>query len=315
MPGPRRAGRKGTTVPDIYPLSLNALTSGCNQKNNRDPVLKATEAEVQAAVDRLSPLSFVIESSGSRVMRYSQNVARVLSVPSESVALLATLWLRGPQTAAELRAASERLHRFADVSSVEGYLEQLGTRAADAGGAAGRPASARPGMREQRWAHLLSAAPRQHRSRRRLGRRRGRRRLPALRDELRAEIARLREELQELRARVERLEGRAGSDRADRAGPCAGNVCTARNFWADIFCEVSAPVSRSYISPAQRSSRCVESRLVHHCGIRLRVHGTFGFGSGSRCLAAVIAARACGGRHEQVQTRRAIAWPRSSGDL
>ena len=66
---------KEHTVPDIYPLSLNALTAGCNQKNNRDPVLNATEGEVQAAIDRLKPLSFVIESSGSRVMRYSQNVA------------------------------------------------------------------------------------------------------------------------------------------------------------------------------------------------------------------------------------------------
>jgi hypothetical protein len=108
---------KELTVPDIYPLSLNALTSGCNQKNNREPVMAATEAEVQAAIDRLKPLSLVIESSGSRVMRYSQNIGRVLRVPSEAVAVLATLWLRGPQTAAEIRAASERLHRFADVSS------------------------------------------------------------------------------------------------------------------------------------------------------------------------------------------------------
>ena len=122
---------KELTVPDIYPLSLNALTAGCNQKNNREPVMAATEAEVQAAIDRLKPLSLVIESSGSSVMRYSQNVGRVLRVPSEAVAVLAALWLRGPQTAAELRAASERLHRFADVSPVEGYLQQLAERAAD----------------------------------------------------------------------------------------------------------------------------------------------------------------------------------------
>jgi uncharacterized protein YceH (UPF0502 family) len=147
---------KERTVPDTYPLSLNALTSGCNQKNNRDPLMAASEAEVQAAVDRLRPLSLVIESSGSRVMRYSQNVQRVLKVPSEAVALLATLWLRGPQTAAELRSASERLHRFADVSSVEGYLEELATRPADQGGPLVTLLSRRPGTREQRWAHLLS---------------------------------------------------------------------------------------------------------------------------------------------------------------
>ena len=146
-------------VPDTYPLSLNALTAGCNQKNNRDPLMSASEGDVQAAIDRLRPLSLVIESSGSRVMRYSQNVQRVLKVPSEAVMLLATLWLRGPQTAAELRAAAERLHRFADVSSVEGYLEELATRPAEQGGPLVTLLARRPGMREQRWAHLLAGPP------------------------------------------------------------------------------------------------------------------------------------------------------------
>ncbi len=150
---------KEHTVPDIYPLSLNALTAGCNQKNNRDPLLSLSEGEVQAAIDRLKPLSLVIESSGSRVMRYSHNAQRVLRIPSEAVALLATLFLRGPQTAAELRAASERLHRFADVSSVEGYLEELATRPAEQGGPLVVLLPRRPGMREQRWAHLLSGPP------------------------------------------------------------------------------------------------------------------------------------------------------------
>ena len=150
---------KERTVPDIYPLSLNALTAGCNQKNNRDPLLSLTEAEVQSAIDHLRSLSLVIESSGSRVMRYSQNVQRVLKVPTEAVALLATLWLRGPQTAAELRAASERLHRFADVSSVEGYLEELAKRPAEQGGPLVVLMARRPGAREPRWAHLLSGVP------------------------------------------------------------------------------------------------------------------------------------------------------------
>lgn len=63
---------KERTVPDIYPLSANALTAGCNQRNNGNPVLNASKIEVQAAIDRLKPLSLVIESSGSRVMRHSQ---------------------------------------------------------------------------------------------------------------------------------------------------------------------------------------------------------------------------------------------------
>ena len=71
---------KERTVPDTYPLSLNALTLGCNQKNNRDPVMQAAEREVQAAIDALRPLSLVIESSGSRVMRYAHNFGRVLHV-------------------------------------------------------------------------------------------------------------------------------------------------------------------------------------------------------------------------------------------
>jgi uncharacterized protein YceH (UPF0502 family) len=201
---------KEHTVPDIYPLSLNALTAGCNQKNNRETVLAATEIEVQAAIDRLKPLSLVIESSGSRVMRYSQNVGRVLRVPSESVALLATLWLRGPQTAAELRSASERLHRFADVSSVEGYLEQLETHAADAGGALVALMPRAPGAREPRWAQLLSPTPRTPPAPPASSPSAGGAAdvgMPAAADELRDQIERLRIEMQELRARVERLEG------------------------------------------------------------------------------------------------------------
>lgn len=193
---------KEQTVPDIYPLSLNALTAGCNQKNNRDPVLNASEAEVQAAIDRLKPMSLVIESSGSRVMRYSQNVGRVLRVSSEVVALLATLWLRGPQTAAELRAASERLHRFADVSSVEGYLEQLAARGEDAGGPLVKLLQRAPGSREPRWAHLLSPLPAIDEAR--AGDSPAASTNPG---EWRAEMALLRAEVEALRARVERLEG------------------------------------------------------------------------------------------------------------
>jgi uncharacterized protein len=99
---------KQHTVADSYPLTLNALVSGCNQKTSRDPVIEATEAEVQAAVDHLKSLSLVVESSGGRVMRYAQNAGKVLGLPPQSVALLAILFLRGPQTAGELRINSER---------------------------------------------------------------------------------------------------------------------------------------------------------------------------------------------------------------
>ena len=147
---------KQHTVPDSYPLTLNALVSGCNQKTSRDPVLDATEAEISSAIDRLKALDLVMESSGGRVMRYAQNLARVLAVPSQSVALLTIIMLRGPQTVGELRIHTDRLHRFADISSVEGFLHELAARPA---GALVVELPRLPGARETRWAHLLSGAP------------------------------------------------------------------------------------------------------------------------------------------------------------
>lgn len=146
---------KQHTVPDSYPLSLNSLTLGCNQKTARDPVLNATEAEVQAAVDALRALSLVFESSGSRVTRYEHNTGRALGLPSQSVALLAVLMLRGPQTASELRANCERLHRFADTSSVEAFLDELAARPEEKGGPLALKLPRAPGAREPRWTQLL----------------------------------------------------------------------------------------------------------------------------------------------------------------
>ena len=142
---------KQHTVPDTYPLSLNSLVAGVNQKTARDPVINATDAEVLTAVDGLKSLSLVFEGSGSRVVRFEHNMARVFSLPAASVALLTLLMLRGPQTAAELRLHCERLHRFADISSVEGFLDELASK---------EPARVlklprAPGAREARWAHLL----------------------------------------------------------------------------------------------------------------------------------------------------------------
>jgi uncharacterized protein len=144
---------KQHTVPDTYPLTLNALVAGCNQKTSRDPILNATEAEVQSVVDHLQTRSLVMESSGGRVMRYAHNVGKVLALPSQSVALLAVIMLRGPQTVGELRINCERLHRFADLSAVEGFLHELAGRES---GALAVELPRQPGARETRWAHLLS---------------------------------------------------------------------------------------------------------------------------------------------------------------
>jgi len=147
---------KQLTVPDTYPLTLNALVAGCNQKSSRDPIIDASEDEVTSAIDRLKGLSLVMESSGGRVMRYAHNVSRVLEVPTQAVAILAVLMLRGPQTAGELRIHTERLHRFSDISAVEGFLHELAARA---GGALVVELPRQAGSRETRWSHLLSGAP------------------------------------------------------------------------------------------------------------------------------------------------------------
>ncbi|HEY8242499.1 MAG: YceH family protein [Vicinamibacteria bacterium] len=147
---------KERTVPDTYPLSLNALVAGCNQKTSRAPLMDASDADVRAALDELRALSLVVESSGGRVMRYAHNLPRVIGVPTESAALVATLMLRGPQTPGELRINVERLHRFADLGSLEAYLAELAARPA---GALVAELPRAPGARENRWMHLLCGEP------------------------------------------------------------------------------------------------------------------------------------------------------------
>jgi uncharacterized protein YceH (UPF0502 family) len=142
---------KKHTVPDSYPLSLNALTLGCNQKTAREPVMQASEAEVLQAIEGLREHGLINEVSGNRVPRFAHNAPSGLGLPSQSVALLTLLMLRGPQTAAELRLHTERLHRFADVSSVEAFLDEMAAR--DAPSVVKLPRA--PGARESRWAHLL----------------------------------------------------------------------------------------------------------------------------------------------------------------
>lgn len=147
---------KQHTVPDTYPLSLNALVAGCNQKTSRHPIIEASEAEVQAAIDNLRGPALVVESSGGRVTRYAHNMEKALRLPSQAVALLAVLMLRGPQTVGELRLNCERLHRFADISAADAFLQELAARP-DAAMVVELPRQ--PGSREHRWAHLLSGAP------------------------------------------------------------------------------------------------------------------------------------------------------------
>lgn len=144
---------KQRTVPDTYPLSLNALAAGCNQKTSRAPVLELSEAEILQALDGLKDAGLVVEVSGSRVVRFDHRLEKRLGVPTQSSALLTVLMLRGPQTVGELRLNCERLHRFVDISSVEAFLEELAGR----GLVVELPRL--PGARENRWSHLLSGQP------------------------------------------------------------------------------------------------------------------------------------------------------------
>lgn len=146
---------KARTVPDSYPLSLNQVVTGCNQKSNRDPVMEISPAEAQEALDELRALSLVIESHGSRVARYEHNARRYLDLPEQSIVLLGLLMLRGPQTAGGLRINAERWYRFADISSVEGFLNELAERSQDEGGPLTVQLPRAPGAREARWVHLL----------------------------------------------------------------------------------------------------------------------------------------------------------------
>ena len=149
---------KETTTPDQYPLSVNALTAGCNQKTNREPVLNLAETEIQAVVDRLAKQRLVLERSGfgSRVPKYKQLFCNTefgsLQFTAAERAIVCELLLRGPQTPGELRAHGHRLHPFAGLEDVQEALDSLAAREE-------RPLVVRlpraPGAREARWAHLL----------------------------------------------------------------------------------------------------------------------------------------------------------------
>ncbi len=146
---------KARTVPDSYPLSLNSLLLGCNQKTSREPLMELDEALVATALDNLKSAGLVRESAGGRTTRYEHNFQRGIGVFEQAAVLLGLLMLRGPQTAGELRLNAERWYKFADISSVEGFLDELLERSDEKGGPLVVKLARTPGTREQRWAHLL----------------------------------------------------------------------------------------------------------------------------------------------------------------
>ncbi len=153
---------KQITTPDQYPLSLNALVNACNQKSNRDPVLEIEESAVQGTLDALSKRHLVVERSGfgSRVPKYQHRFCNTefgtLQLDAQELAIVCELLLRGPQTPGELRARAARMAPFTDVSQVEATLNRLASRA---DGPLVRRLAREAGRRESRYAHLFYSGP------------------------------------------------------------------------------------------------------------------------------------------------------------
>ena len=150
---------KARTVPDSYPLSLNALVLGCNQKTSRDPLMEISDDEARTAIDSLKVQSLVFEGSSSRVPRFEHNFQRGAGVTEPQAVVMGLLMLRGPQTPAELRTNGERWYKFADASVVEAVLQALQQRGDDGGQPTVQKLPRTPGAREQRWVHLLCGEP------------------------------------------------------------------------------------------------------------------------------------------------------------
>ena len=146
---------KQVTTPEYYPLTLNALTAACNQKNNRHPVVAYDEATVERAVESLRQknLAYLFYGAGSRVPKYKHVAAENLSLSPSELALVCVLMLRGPQTLGELRDRAGRLYEFSGLEEAEATLSALASRD-------GEPLVVKlprqPGQKEARYAHLLS---------------------------------------------------------------------------------------------------------------------------------------------------------------
>jgi uncharacterized protein YceH (UPF0502 family) len=146
---------KELLTPDVYPLTLPALVAACNQRTSREPVTDLSAAEATAALDRLRELVLVWKVTGGRAERWEHNVAAKWDLEKARKALVALLFLRGAQTAAELRARAERMHELPSVEAAEAELKAMAAEAEPLVVELPR----RPGQKEARWAHLVSGAP------------------------------------------------------------------------------------------------------------------------------------------------------------
>src|ERR1044071_2329454 len=145
---------KQLATPEYYPLTLNALVAACNQKSNREPVMELGESEVQRALDRLQDEKLVWRVMGGRAVLFDHNLDSVWHLDRREKALLTLLFLRGPQTAGELRGRSDRLQTFDTVNEVEDLLREMAAHSEPLV----KQLARRPGQKEERWAHLAGGA-------------------------------------------------------------------------------------------------------------------------------------------------------------
>jgi uncharacterized protein len=194
---------KESTTPEYYPMSLNALVAACNQKTNRWPVTEYADDDVLAALDDLKPRGYAAAiTGGSRVAKFAQRFTEKLNLGRRETAILCVLMLRGPQTVGEIKGRTERMYGFADLDETETVLQKMIDRSEVASGAAlVQRLPHAPGTKEPRFAQTLvgavefaareitpvhSAAPDRLAS-------------------LEAEVARLRDEVTELRRRLDEV--------------------------------------------------------------------------------------------------------------
>jgi uncharacterized protein YceH (UPF0502 family) len=149
---------KQITTPEYYPLTLNSLTAACNQKNNRNPVMSLTEAEVERGLDSLREknLAYVFHGSTSRVPKYKHVAPEVLQLNPAELAVMCVLMLSGPQTVGEIRTRGSRLYDFKGMEEVDESLHALSTREID-------PLTVKlprqSGQKDARFTHLLAGQP------------------------------------------------------------------------------------------------------------------------------------------------------------
>lgn len=148
---------KDITTPDYYPLSLNALVNACNQKNNRDPVMKLDEQAVRQALGTLQEKRLAGPAGGadSRVAKFEHRLQEIFNFDRREIAIACVLLLRGPQTPGELRGRTERMYHFEALEDVVATLDRLAQREPPLV----RMLARQPGTKESRYMHLFSGEP------------------------------------------------------------------------------------------------------------------------------------------------------------